>query len=263
MSGAVTLITQSDIDSIDSCTTIYGDLIIVLQANSSGLGIGGSPTTFTLPSNLQAIDGQCWIITSPEEYPTTSFLAPNLKTIGGNVTEDDNPEAKELLISGGSYTTTFPALTAIAGTFGYTSYTQTVFTGFPVLETVGGIILINGTFSSLQLPDLTSAGDILISSTNPSFECPSNIVPYFNCNITYCTYSPAGKIPAPYNCNLDEPSESTVNGSPVATSITSATAPKTTTATKATTGTTTATGATKASGALALKCSGNQHLKRS
>jgi len=52
-----------------------------------------------------------------------------------------------------------------------------LFDGVPVLATVGGSVLINGTFSSLQLPDLASTEDIIITSADPSFQCPSNIAP--------------------------------------------------------------------------------------
>src|SRR5271170_2827242 len=250
--GFATLITQSDIDSIADCTTIFGTVQIILQGTHPGPGIGASPTIFTLPSNLQFIESQFYILTAGN-YSTTSIVAPNLKTIGysNSTSQQDYYDVDhQLLIAGGSYTTSFPALTSIQGVFSYANYNLPALNGFPVLNTVGGI-LFNGSYSSVDLPALVTADSISITSSNPSFQCPSNIATNFNCNITYCAYSPAGTLPAPYNCNPDEPTGTPGNGpTPVVT--TSATVDGTaTSATKDT-------GAAKASGALALKCSGNE-----
>ena len=112
--------------------------------------------------------------------------------------------------------------------------------------------MFNGSYSSVDLPALTTADSISITSSNPSFQCPSNIATNFNCNIIYCAYSPAGTLPAPFSCNSDEPTGTPGNGpTPVVTTGATVTG----TANRATTK---ATGAAKASGALALKCSGNE-----
>jgi len=94
---SVTLITQSNIDSIASCTTIYGPLAIILQAPSDRLI--SPPGAFTLPLNLETIGGGFSIIRYGT-YPTTNIIAPNLKTIGyGNETDVD----PDVTIYGGTY----------------------------------------------------------------------------------------------------------------------------------------------------------------
>jgi len=93
---------------------------------------------FTLPPSLETIGGGFSIIPYGT-YPTTSIIAPNLKTIGyGNETDVD----PDVIIYRGTYNCSFPALTAVAGNFYYDNYTvQPVFDGFPVLATVGGSVL--------------------------------------------------------------------------------------------------------------------------
>jgi len=99
------------------------------------------------------------------------------------------------------------------------------------------------------------------TSTDPSFQCPPNIAPYFNCNISWCI---GGPDLTSYNCNEGAvPTKTPVKGPPARTpGVTSATGTKATAATTPTTGPTMVTGATKASGAFALKYSGNQLTKR-
>ena len=147
-------------------------------------------------------------------------------------------------------TTSFPALTSIAGSFQYfVSPAVTVLTGFPVLAQIDGSegpngLYINGSFNSLQLPALTFVNDtVYIDSTSPSFHCPSNItpkiVPYGLCVL--CGYSPSYELPElPTNCNNGgaEPS-GTVGPIPAGT---------------------TAASTAKASGGSALKRSGYQLL---
>jgi hypothetical protein len=149
--------------------------------------------------------------------------------------------------------TSFPALTSIAGTFQYfVSPAVTVLTGFPVLAQIDSSLgpnglYINGSFDSLQLPDLDFVNNtIYIDSTSPSFQCPSNItpkiVPYGVCIL--CGYSPiyaAPELPTTCNDGSAEPS-GTVSPLPTGTAGTS---------------TAKATGV-KTSGGSAFKRSGNQ-----
>jgi len=68
---SVTLVTQSNIDSIASCTAIYGPLANILQAPSGGLI--SPPGAFTLPSSLETIGGGFSIIPYGT-YPTTTII---------------------------------------------------------------------------------------------------------------------------------------------------------------------------------------------
>jgi len=68
---SVTLVTQSNIDSIVGCTAIYGPLANILQAPSGGLI--SPPGAFTLPSSLETIGGGFSIIPYGT-YPTTTII---------------------------------------------------------------------------------------------------------------------------------------------------------------------------------------------
>jgi hypothetical protein len=253
---------KSDIDSIDGCTTIYGDLVIQLQSSTSPNSWypgKSSPVNFTLPSSLETVWGNFEILcllAEEDPIPTTSIAAPNLKTIGFcNSTSKEAPGSVLFDIGLNSTvvsTTSFPALTSIAGSFQYfVSPAATVLTGFPVLAQIDGSegpngLYINGSFNSLQLPALNFVNDtVSIDSTSPSFQCPSNItpkiVPYGLCVL--CGYSPSYEIPElPTNCN-DGGAEPSGTVSPIPTGTATAKATE-----------------VKASGGSALKRSGNQLL---
>jgi hypothetical protein len=140
--GTVNLITQSDIDSIDACTTIYGTLFISLQSaafESTDNSSPASPAIFTLPSNLQSVGGALSIMVQDSEAATTTLVAPNLQRVGfGNESSDSaisiqGPRGETWNL----VNTSFPALTSTGGTFYYqTSPFLTAVTGFPVLATI-------------------------------------------------------------------------------------------------------------------------------
>jgi hypothetical protein len=208
----VYLTTQSDIDSINGCTTIYGDLIILLSSIDAS---NVSPTIFTLPSSLVSVDQSLSIEVLDAYVPTKSFVAPNLARIGYGNENTGTGAALSISafeVSWNLTTTSFPALTAVGGAFDFLSVNPlvTTLTGFPLLSTVGqqlaGGIYINGSFSGIQLPSLTAVGGgIIISSTDPSFQCPSNIenpkiVEHGECvNCGYITTYEG--IPTPALCN--------------------------------------------------------------
>jgi hypothetical protein len=221
-----------------------------------------SPTIFTLPSSLVSIDQALTIILVDHKAPTTSIVAPNLERIGyGN---EGNGDGSGLSISGipgepwNLTTTSFPALTAIAGQFTYVTVNPlvTTVTGFPLLSTVaevvGGLLYINGSFANVQLPALTAVGEgILISSTDPSFQCPSNIENSKLVSNSYCIY--CGYI----DSQSAFPTSSICNSGPnptpaVGTGAIGGTASTTTTIAAKPTST------GKTSGASALNCAGNR-----
>lgn len=189
--GQVTISTQSDINTIDSCTTIYGTLNILLLAAVAGVS-DASPTVFTLPSGLQSVQGQVNVVCPSPDSPTTTLIAPGLKTIG-NSTSTGDLIFPFLIDSGTPTNISFPALTTIAGGFHYETVNSAItdFTGFPLLAQIGVEVFINGSFKSLELPSLTFVdGQILIASSSPSFKCPSNITPKIvpECEDVTCGY---------------------------------------------------------------------------
>src|SRR5271154_6038902 len=243
----------------------YGDLVIQLQSSTSPNSWypgKSSPVNFTLPSSLETVWGNFEILcllAEEDPIPTTSIAAPNLKTIGfWNSTSKEAPGSVLFDIGLNSTvvsTTSFPALTSIAGSFQYfVSPAVTVLSGFPVLGQIDGSegpngLYINGSFNSLQLPALTFVNDtVYIDSTSPSFQCPSNItpkiVPYGLCVL--CGYSPSNELPElPTNCNNGGAEPSGTVG-PIPTGTAAASTAKST--------------GVKASGGSALKRSGNQLL---
>jgi len=243
------LITQSDIDSISACTTIFGIIYISLQsaafesADNSG---PASPAVFTLPSNLQSIEGALLITVQDAEAATTTIVAPNLQRVGyGNDSDSAMSIQGPRLETWNLTNTSFPALTDVGGSFTYqTGPFLTAVTGFPVLATIGNVqgageFYVNGSFASVQFPALASVikGEIIIQTTNPSFKCPSNITPkivtYPNCVLCQYVKAPVNLV-CPANPAGNTPS------------ITN------------TAGTTTPTAAGKTSGASAFNRAGNQ-----
>jgi hypothetical protein len=221
--GTVTLITQSDIDSISACTTIFGTLFISLQSaafESTDNSSPASPAVFTLPSNLQSIGGALSITVEDAEAATTTLVAPNLQQVGyGNESSDSaisiqGPRGETWNLTN----TSFPALTSVGGSFSYqTSPLLTAVTGFRVLATISNVqageLFVNGSFASVQFPALTSvSGEILIQTTNPSFKCPSNITPklvtFPNCVVCQ------DYVDTPNNMACAAQSQSTVGNTP-------------------------------------------------
>jgi hypothetical protein len=251
--GAVTLVTQSDIDSISNCTTIFGILYISLQSSafeSPSYHLSpASPEVFTLPSNLQSIEGALLITVEDTEAATTTFVAPNLQRVGyGNDSDGAMTIRGPRLDTWNLTNTSFPALTDVGGSFTYqTGPFVTAVTGFPVLATIGdvqgaGDFYVNGSFASVEFPALNSVvkGEVMIETTDPSFKCPSNITPkivtYPNCIV--CQYfGPKSEV------SLDCPANSEDSPTPSITSTAGTTAP---TATR------------KTSGASALNHAGNR-----
>lgn len=140
---------------------------------------------FTLPSSLQTVQGSMMVEAGVSS--TTSFIAPNVKTIGyGNATEQGGGDCVLGFDSSGVTNVSFPALTSVSGGFTYiVNPMVTDVTGFPLLAQIeasddeaGSALYINGSFNVLQLPDLTFVnGSIWIQSSSSSFRCPSNITP--------------------------------------------------------------------------------------
>lgn len=128
-------------------------------------------------------------------------------------------------------------------------------TGFPLLSEIGqfkpGEMQINGSFNSLELPSLTAVGGVIfVTTSSPSFRCPSNItpqiVPYNDC--VYCGYAEGAEQPSPM-CNFGNPSEAPPTGvAATGTGATNTAAAKTTGA--------------KASDAFALTHAGNSSIQR-
>jgi hypothetical protein len=257
--GAVTLTTQSDIDSISACTTIFGILYIDLQSasfESTDNSSPASPVVFTLPSNLQSIEGALSITVSDAEAATTTIIAPNLQRVGyGNDSDSAMTIQGPRLETWNLTNTSFPALTDVGGSFTYqTGPFVTAVTGFPVLATIGNVqgageFYVNGSFASVEFPALASVvhGEIMIQTTNPSFKCPSNITPkivtYPNCVL--CQYVSA---PLDLICPANPASSQTTVGNTPSITNTAGTTPPT------------ATG--KTSGASVFNRAGNQLYQR-
>jgi hypothetical protein len=147
--------------------------------------------------------------------PTTTVVFPNLERIGyGN---ESVPGIGNGLSIMGLYgetsnltTISFPALTSIPGEIEWPQVNplMTNVTGFPVLASVGDVLSsgvgILGQFASLAFPALTSVGaGIIIESTDPSFRCPSNIVPKIvpSGDCVVCEYMPTLNLAASGTCN--------------------------------------------------------------
>jgi hypothetical protein len=259
--GAIILTTQSDIDTISDCTEIFSAVFVQLQSSSfesTDNSSPESPVVLTLPSNLQTIDGALTITVLDEECPTTTVVFPNLQTVGNN-------SGAELAIQGPRLetwnltNTSFPALTAVGGSFTYQTgpFLTGVVTGFPILATIGetlirgvraGELLINGSFSNIEFPALEAVGgEIIITSTDSSFKCASNLTPklvtYPNCVV--CQY-----VLAPLDLICGGPPGSTASVTAIGTNIPGTTPTATGKTSSAATG--------KASGASTFNRAGNQ-----
>jgi hypothetical protein len=267
----VVLTTQSDIDSIDGCTTIFGDLTIQMTSGKDGAQYTGpaSPTIITLPSSLVSIDLSLYVNLLDIEAPTTSIVAPNLERIGYGGQSGDPLELNILNVMGETWnltTTSFPALTAIGGGFALTvNPSVSTVTGFPLLATVSEVLLsggliINGSFSGIELPALAAVGgEIVIATDDTSFQCPSNIDNSKIINYPYCifcgyvaNYADFQPTPSQLTCGKSGSNPNTAVG-PVGTTATAGTASTSSTATAKPSST------GKTSGASTFNCAGN-HL---
>lgn len=186
--GGYYISSQSVLEEINSCTTIYGVLQIVPAPGDSTF------KTITLPASLTAITGSLEFYGFYDaEDGTTSIDAPALTSIGSvgssssiydgtfeNYTLPWGPGANPgLLIYGfGSLgALTFPKLNSIGGDFLFAENPVVKnIDGFPDLSKISGNVNITGNFDELKFPALTSIGGAInILTTSSSFQCPANI----------------------------------------------------------------------------------------
>lgn len=156
------LVSQSDIDQLNGCTTYFGDIIIE-----------GNFASVTLPPSLLTISGGLGAL----GIPLTTLRAESLTKVGtenSGILVDDliGPFAFGYMPSLSSLY--FPNLTYVGGLFGISNNTslQTI-DGFPLLSHVEGSVVIKGNFTSISLPSLEYVGgNFYIESSFSSFECP-------------------------------------------------------------------------------------------
>jgi hypothetical protein len=155
---------QGDLNGLAGCTTFQGTLQL-------GSGFSGSAA---IPDSIQALTGG---FTASGVNGLTSVSASGIQSMGSIGSSSSTANSLQIQNNADLSSVQFPSLTSLGGSLQFAANPDlNAINGFNQLTNVGGNVDLTGNFQSVSLPDLDSVGGgINIQSTNPAFQCPSNI----------------------------------------------------------------------------------------
>ena len=127
-----------------------------------------------LPDSIQTITGG---FTASGVDGLSSVFVPSVQSVGTTGGSPSPINSLQIQNSGALSGVQFPSLTVLGGSLQFSGNRDiSTINGFDQLATVGGSVDLTGDIQTVSLPSLNSVGvGVNIQSSNPTFQCPSNI----------------------------------------------------------------------------------------